>query len=244
MPGPLLLKKHDGFYLLPLFEPWGIRALFTTKKYDMAFEARSKINPPADFSWSHLVRPSQVHGNTVAIVNGSHRGRGRANRRNAIQETDALVTCETRLPIAVLTADCLPVFLADPQRRAIAIVHAGWQGLRQKIISKTVGILAKKFSVCPEELCAVLGPAIRTCCYEVGEEFKGHFEKNISVRSSRLFLDMPAAAVGQLCSCGIPESRIFDSGLCTSCHDDEFYSYRRQGDSAGRSMSVIEIIPK
>lgn len=244
----------------------------------MAFEAKLKKNPPADLTWPHLVRSSQVHGNAVVVVNGSHRGRGASQSRNAIQETDALVTGQTGLPIAVLTADCLPVFLADPHRRAVAIVHAGWRGLHQKIITKAVGVLAKEFSVFPEELCAALGPAIRSCCYEVGEEFKGHFKNNISTRSSRfsgglhtprpisrsfqsadkgwplghsaqnysggLHFDMPAAAVDEMRSCGISESRIFDSGLCTSCLNDEFFSFRRESQGAGRSMSVIEIISK
>ena len=92
---------------------------------------------------------------------------------------DALMTAETGLLLAVRTADCLPVLLVDPKQRVVATVHAGWRGALARIIEKAVGDMRLAFGSDPQQLLAVLGPSIRACCYEVGEEvveaFHGRF---------------------------------------------------------------------
>ncbi len=92
---------------------------------------------------------------------------------------DGLITAETGILLTIRIADCLPVLLVDPQRRVVAAVHAGWRGALARVIEKTVGDMRRAFGSDPQELIAVLGPSIRACCYEVGEEvvdaFHGSF---------------------------------------------------------------------
>ena len=92
---------------------------------------------------------------------------------------DALITAAAGLLLTVRTADCLPVLLVDPARRVVAAVHAGWRGALERVIEKAVGDLRLAFGSDPQQLLAVLGPSIRACCYEVGEEvveaFHGRF---------------------------------------------------------------------
>lgn len=95
---------------------------------------------------------------------------------------DALLTDQPGILLSVQTADCLPILLVDPARRAVAAVHAGWRGLLQRIAEKTVGEMQRVFHSRPEELRAAIGPSIRACCYEVGQEvveaFRGRFTRS------------------------------------------------------------------
>lgn len=250
MACPLILERRDGFFGIPLFEGFGLKARFTTRECDMAFgkksaaaalgrrEALKKIG----ISWRRLVAPSQVHGPGVVFVDERLRGRGAFSRKTAIPETDALITAAKNIPIAVLTADCLPVFIFDPRKEAVAIVHAGWKGLANKIISKTVKKMEEAFESDPADFLVAFGPAIRSCCYEVGEDFLKYFSQGFVRRNGRLFFDIPLSAASELKECGVLDSRIFDSFLCTSCMSEHFFSFRREGEHAGRGMSVAEIV--
>jgi hypothetical protein len=92
---------------------------------------------------------------------------------------DALLTEEAGILLSVRTADCLPVLLVDPKHRAVAAVHAGWRGALARLVEKAVGEMRRVYGSEPQSLLAVLGPSIRGCCYEVGEEvleaFQGGF---------------------------------------------------------------------
>lgn len=89
---------------------------------------------------------------------------------------DGLVTDTPGLLVAVQTADCLPVILADPKRRAIGVFHAGWRGTVKRIVEKGVGEMRKEFGSDPRNLVAAIGPGIRGCCYDVGEEVRTKFD--------------------------------------------------------------------
>jgi YfiH family protein len=88
---------------------------------------------------------------------------------------DALLTNEPGILLSVRTADCLPVLVLDPRRRAVAAIHAGWRSALGRIIEKTVGVMRVVFGSDPQHLLAALGPSIRACCYEVGEEVVAAF---------------------------------------------------------------------
>ncbi len=90
-------------------------------------------------------------------------------------EGDALLTDQAGILLSARTADCLPVLLVDPVRRAVAAVHAGWRGALERILEKAVGEMRRMFGSIPRNLLAAVGPCIRACCYEVGEEIVNHF---------------------------------------------------------------------
>lgn len=251
MESPLILKANAGFYSLPFFEAMGFRALFTTRFFDMALldkkdkkeisryeEAFKKIGVLS----KTLVCPLQVHEAAVAVVRGKDKGRGMYYRSDAVGATDALVTNARKIKIGVRTADCLPVFIGAPCRRAIAIVHAGWRGMRQKIIVRTIEKMVKEFSVDPEELYFALGPALRSCCYEVGSEFLGFFPESVNKKSGAYHFDLILEARRQIAGARVPSAHVLDSRICTSCMNHEFFSYRREGLKAGRMLSVIEMV--
>ena len=99
---------------------------------------------------------------------------------------DALVTDVPGLVIAVKTADCLPVLLVDPKKRAIAAIHAGWRGMLKRIVEKTVGALRREYGSDPRDIQAAIGPGIAACCYAVGDEVRDHFDSQFAY-SAELF---------------------------------------------------------
>ena len=118
------------------------------------------------------------------------------------------------------------------------MIHAGWKGVRKNIISKTLKQMRIKFSTVTSDLLAALGPAIRPCCYEVGDEFRGYFGGFVLSRDNKLYFDIASAAVNELLEAGVKNAHIYDSAICTSCRNDEFFSFRREGLMAGRSFPL------
>jgi len=192
---------------------------------------------------------------------------------------DALLTDQAGILLSVRTADCLPILLADPNHRAVAAVHAGWRGALARIVEKAVGEMRRVYGSVPQNLRAVLGPSIRACCYEVGEEvveaFQGQFPRadrffrriteppalhskrrplsllnmqppgHDSARAAPLHLDLVAVAQDQLLLAKLAPHHIAAVDFCTACRTDLFYSYRKEGSRAGRTMAVIGIcLPK
>jgi len=174
---------------------------------------------------------------------------------------DALLTDQAGILLSVRVADCLPVLIVDPQRRAVAAVHAGWRGALARVIERAATELCHTFGSRPEHLLAALGPSIRSCCYEVGEEvveaFYGQFPRADGLfrrvpRPGRhgvqarpwAFLDLVAVALVQLRAAGLSARQASVADYCTACRTDLFYSYRKEGARTGRTMAVIGIRPK
>jgi purine-nucleoside/S-methyl-5'-thioadenosine phosphorylase / adenosine deaminase len=93
---------------------------------------------------------------------------------------DGLITNVPGLLLAVLTADCLPVIVADPKHHAVGVFHAGWRGTVKRIVEKGVGEMRRRFGSKPADLRAAIGPGIRNCCYQVGQEVRDKFETQFS----------------------------------------------------------------
>jgi polyphenol oxidase len=102
---------------------------------------------------------------------------------------DGIVTDTPGLVVAVQTADCLPIILVDRKRRALGVFHAGWRGTVKRIVEKGVGEMRKEFGSDPRNLVAAIGPGVRDCCYEVGEEVRTKFAAQFAY-AARLFREV------------------------------------------------------
>jgi len=160
-----------------------------------------------------------------------------ATQPQCIGEGDALVTASEGLAISVRTADCFPILLADKSRRAIAAIHAGWRGTADGIVTKVVSKMRALYGIEPQDMFAAIGPGIRVCCYEVGEEVARRFGLDHSGR-----VDLESVNRQALVKMGVPECQIGVLGLCTFC-DSRFYSFRREKKKAGRMISYIRLRP-
>jgi YfiH family protein len=173
----------------------------------------------------------QTHGSDVVAVDERFTS-------EPLKEADALMTDKPNIPIAVRTADCLPIFVFDPPHHAIAVIHAGWKGTQRGIFKETYRAMQAKYKTDFEDVLVAFGPAIRSCCYEVGQEFAGHFPDAVSVRNGKLYMDLIKANREQLYGLGIERHQLFDCRVCTSC-DRNYFSFRRDGEKAGRMVSLM-----
>lgn len=176
-----------------------------------------------------LSRARQVHGDRVLWV--------RAGVVPAEEEADALATNEERV-VAVVTADCVPILLADRRGGRVAAVHAGWRGSRARIAERAVESLVDA-GARTADLVAAIGPCIGRCCYEVSPELAAAFADSFgpAVATDRR-LDLALTNRKTLLDAGLAAERIEVLEDCTFC-DDRFHSFRREGKAAGRQFSFI-----
>lgn len=157
-------------------------------------------------------------------------------------EGDALITDEIGKSIGVRTADCVAILLLDCQKRAVAVIHAGWKGTAANLVEQTLGGMHSSFRSSPSDIYAAIGPCIRCCCYEVGDDvaakFASLFPEWEPITCKRK-LDLSEANCRQMRAAGIRSEHIFDSGLCTTCQTAQFFSYRREPDNPGRMIAAI-----
>lgn len=189
--------------------------------------------------YKHLVCAKQIHGANIISISDSLRGRGAEFYNNALDDCDGMITNIKGLPLAVFTADCLPIVLHDPKAGVAGIVHAGWKGSKEAIAAKAVSMMSEEFSSDPADIQAFFGPCIRECCYEVGGEFKNHFLHGLSRKKEKYFLDIGGVNKKQLIDAGLSGQDITDSMLCTSCESLNYFSFRREGPGCFRMMSVV-----
>lgn len=182
-------------------------------------------NVPALFG--NLATLRQIHSSDCLAACG---------RAGVLGEGDALLERTPGAVVAIRTADCIPILLADGRNRAVAAVHAGWRGTVAEIAARAVEAMAREFGTRPEDLRAAIGPGIGKCCYEVGPEVAAHFGAAV-----RAHIDLSEANRRQLAACGIPAGRIYVADLCTRCLAEDFHSFRRDRESAGRNYSFVGV---
>jgi YfiH family protein len=177
--------------------------------------------------FAQLATLKQIHSASCVAAEG---------RIGLLGEGDALLEDRPGSIVAVKTADCIPLLLVDERLRAIAAVHAGWRGTALGIASGAVAAMGLRFGTRPEDLHAAIGPGIGPCCYEVGPEVAAHFGGQ-----GRGHIDLPAANRRQLEEAGVTPQRVYASNLCTMCRTEEFDSFRRDKEAAGRMYSFAGI---
>jgi YfiH family protein len=191
-------------------------------------ENRNRFWSEAAPGASAPVIADQVHGTSVAVAGAADTGRGWHARETSISGTDALVTREAGVPLAILAADCAPIALVAPGG-VLGVVHAGWRGLAGGVLEAALRQMVQRGGGVPSEYQAAIGPCIRGCCYEVGEEVWRDFPAGClspSGRPNARRLDLMAAVYHRLQEVGLLSGQIHPVGLCTACHPDLLFSHR------------------
>jgi YfiH family protein len=181
----------------------------------------------------------QIHSN-VLVIGGPAAG---LVPGQSLGKADGLMTSEPGILLAVQTADCIPVLVADRRRRAVAAFHAGWRGTVKRIVENGIGRMRMEFGSRPEDLVAAIGPGNLVCCYQVGEDVLSEFESQFSY-GSELFLEVydndPVKTKYPLlfmtrCAPGHPS-------IGPSLHVDLVEANRRQLLSAGLKARAIQVV--
>lgn len=188
-----------------------------------------------------LVR--QVHGAEVLRVTAGSLGEGPPEAKPPLGEADGLVTGEPGVVLAVLTADCVPLLLADPGAGVIGAVHAGWRGLAAGVVEAGVAAMAE-LGADPGSCVGLVGPAAGGCCYEVGADVREavgsrYPAAQATTRAGRPALDPAAGAAQALGRAGVGQVRV--AGECTIDLADRFFSHRRDQGRTGRQAGLIAL---
>ncbi|TPV93036.1 MAG: laccase domain-containing protein [Myxococcales bacterium FL481] len=196
-----------------------------------------RVGALAGFSPTQLVRAHQVHGATVVsgdAVSTTTKADGLwLTRRHA----------EGRF-IAVTTADCVPVLLADDAATVVAAVHSGWRGTVAGVVTEAVRGMAEAGGVPAERLGAAIGPCIEQAAFEVGDEVAAEFDPRFVTRAAngRAHVDLVACVREQLVAAGLDPRSVRRVGGCTHAQPQRHFSYRRDG-RGGQQISFIGFRP-
>lgn len=215
-----------------------------------AWQMRQEWAVAIGFDPERIVRTGQVHENNVFVVTKDHAGMGRRRDIPTPATADAMITQAVNVPIMTLAADCLPLLMYDPVRRAVAAVHAGWRSTVIDIAGETIRAMQREFDTNPADVLAFLGPAIGACCNEVGPEVTAAWreiaydlgplaELAITRPVEKEHFDVPWANSMLLQRAGLLPEHIEMSDICTKCNLDDWFSHRGQGAATGRQGGVI-----
>ena len=204
----------------------GINAFFTTRGFDICVLSDAKKG------YKRVITPVQTHSDHVEIV----------DEREDYPETDGLILAEQDALIYLRFADCTPLIFYDEENKIGAVSHAGWRGTAQKISVKTIEKMRLHFGTKPENVIALIGPAIGLCCYEVSEDVMGKLLETVCCTSGMKDgknVDLKLINAQQLREIGVKKIDICP--YCTSCNNDLFYSYRKESGTKERHYAVLTL---
>lgn len=241
------VSSEKGIHQFKSFASYPVTAGYSDRTFNMRFledqlpdsHDRELFCQRLQIQAVDLVTPEQIHSGNIILVSEEMKGRGALRRDNAVARADGMIVKERGIPLGVQTADCASVILYDPQKHSAGIAHVGWRGLYAGLPGKMVAAFTNNFLCRPKDIRVGLGPMIRKCCYEVGWEMASYFTGYVATRNGKNHLDLGGAIVADLHAMGVPKNHIEDCGVCTSCQNDRFFSYRREGNLTGRMLSVI-----
>ncbi len=191
-----------------------------------------------------IIVPHQVHSNNVVVVSQKDKGKGAVNIESTIAATDGLITSEKRTYLMILTADCLPILVYDPILEIVGAVHAGWRGLLEQIILRTIDKFIDLGSNA-ENLIVGIGPAICQKHFvvknDVLKEFQDSYQSATMVRNNDGYIDLKKVAVIDLKKANVLPSNIEMSHFCTVCDNGIYGSFRKEGSGAPEMASIIGI---
>ncbi len=202
------------------------------------------------FDVNKVVISLQVHKTNIRRVEERDWGKGLFVPRD-YEEIDGLVTNRPGITLVTKYADCVPLYLVDPVKKAIGLSHSGWRGTVLKIGKVTVEELQKSFGSHPSDLIAVIGPSICRECYEISEEVAGEFKKafpgyekaNILTYKGdgKYLCDLWSANREVFLEAGLSPDHIHISGVCTSCNSELLFSHRKTQGKRGNLGAFLTI---
>jgi polyphenol oxidase len=199
------------------------------------------------FPLDNFVGAEQTHETHIQKVFRSHCGKGAKEYESSLKRTDGLYTSDKNVLLTLVYADCVPIYFYAPKHGVIGVVHAGWKGTVGEIAPKMVKALQQE-GISTNEILVVIGPSICQTCYVVDDKVIDNVQKLLEENDEKPYnlisegqyqLDLKRLNMLLLQKAGIPKSHIELSTYCTSCHDDLFFSHRRDKGHTGRLMSFI-----
>lgn len=224
----MMERSAQPFDRYKIFEPFSrTDARTTTRYFQVNDNDRDDVMASLNLPRDQMAVPLQIHGSHVQWVSSG----------GDYPDCDGVLTFKKDLVLSVVIADCIPVFLYASDIQAIGVVHSGWRGAANGIVTEAVRLLTEK-SAEPHHIYAALGASISQEFYEVKEDVASLFPAYISKRNKCLFLDVSAVVKNQLLTLDIPKKNIEVSPYCTWRNNDRYYSWRKN-KTEQRMISTI-----
>lgn len=210
-------------------------------KEEDVLENHHRLGKNLHYDYHQLIHMRQIHSDIITTVDSTMDFK-------SPPQCDALITNRINVPIMVMSADCTPILIYDPINHAIAAVHAGRAGALNNILPKTLDAMKKQFGTTLDNVSIVLGPSIHGCCYEINEIIANEvnekgYKNALLHQKEKVFLDVNTILHHQLREMGISSQCIESESLCTSCHCEDYFSYRADHQHTGRIAGVIVLRP-
>lgn len=239
--------EEENYYYIEKFKKNGVYALYTKKNAgDFSDESilKHKENHIKEFIEKlkknyKIIYAKQTHSDNIKIIKEN-------DEKIFYEDIDGFITKRKDIVIITKYADCLPIFLYDLNKEIIGVVHSGWQGTYKGIALKALDIMQKEYDSNKKDILIGLGIGIKSCCYEVKQDFyekfieKYSFDKvkdSFEKREDKIYFDNEKLNFKLLLDEGIEEKNIIKSGICTFC-SNQFFSYRKNKDTE-RNAGII-----
>lgn len=258
-----------------LLQDEGLVAFFTTRDLplktgerddliDQVENNKKLVCKELNIPLENLIIPQQTHSDNVAVVKVNRERSSEILITQSLshlvtyENTDALITDQCEIALALNFADCVPILFYDPVKKIIAAAHAGWRGTATQIAPKTVQKMIEEFGCRPSNIFAAIGPAIGKCCFEAQEDVlkqlaqsmnftfnagglgnPPYLNEHVSTAISDNHADLKLINKLQLLACGL--EKIDVCGYCTSCKNELFFSYRKEKGNTARHSAVIMV---
>lgn len=239
----------------------GVNHCFVMKELNFTFKHQTledcyssfkHVAEDFNFNLNNLCRPVQKHSANVKIVDNK-----KGINLPEYENTDALITNIKDTPLAITTADCIPIIVYDPVKKVIANVHSGWKGTYQEIILNTITEMKVVFNSKEEDLLFFFGPAICQECFEVDEDVKDMFMKKFayldnikdiiktgSIKDNKQKYNINTILLNKtlLINKNISKENMYFANICTCCNKDYMHSYRARKDNTfGLGVTIVSL---
>jgi YfiH family protein len=186
----------------------------------------------------------QVHGDAVVCTQAPRPA------QTPHLKSDAILTDRPEVTLIMRFADCVPIFLFDPRKRVVGLVHAGWQGTVLKVAEKAVRAMQAQYGCAAQDILAGIGPSIGQHHYPVGQNVIERVEQTFGAQAeaflerrngngSQAYFDLWEANRHVLAESGVEQVEV--SGICTACHLEDWYSHRGEQGKTGRFGAIIAL---
>lgn len=212
------------------------------------YENYRRIADAVGFPYESIVCSDQTHTTNVRKVGKDDRGKGLLFSRN-YHDVDGLITNEPEVTLATFYADCVPLYLVDPVKKAIGLSHSGWRGTVGKIGKVTVEAMEREFGSRPEDILTAIGPSICQKCYEVSEDVAEEFRKIYPRElwntllwdkgNGKYQLNLWEACRRNFLEAGILPEHIVLPEICTCCNPDFLFSHRASQGKRGNLAAFL-----
>ena len=243
------LEKLNGKTVMKTDILEGLTHFFTTREcpikskepemQDIIKENRIMFCKELGITEDNFVYPEERHTDTIAVVKEG---------QTYYPEADALILTNHTQAVFLNFADCTPLVAYDKKQNIGAVIHAGWKGTVGRIGAKTIIKMHDEFNSNIDDIKIAIGAAISVCCYEVKEDVFNMSMisvKNNSglykFRDGKIYVDLKEMNKRQLMEEGIKEENIDVCPYCTSCDNNLFYSYRKEGATTNRHSVIIKL---